>query len=96
MAQERIDVMANFLGENIVEQRVSRMGLSSAYYFAARLGVFSSRIPAKKWVATSLLIRKGWPEVASPLVVLFILTLPFSKFLLNLVKPYSRKLKEVF
>lgn len=96
MARERIDVMKNFLDENLVEQRISKMGMSSAYYFAARLGVFSSKIPAKKWIVTSLLKRKGWPEVANPLIVLFILTLPFSKFLLNLVKPYSRKLKEIF
>jgi hypothetical protein len=96
MAQERIDVMKNFLEENEVEQRISSMGLSSAYYFAARLGVFSSKIPAKKWIATSFLKRKGWPEVANPLIVLFILTLPLSKLLLNLVKPYSKKLKEVF
>jgi len=96
MAQERIDVIESFLTANMVEQRISRMGLSSAYYFAARLGVFSSKIPAKKWITTSFLKRKGWPEVANPLIVLFILTLPFSKFLLNLVKPFSSRLKELF
>ena len=96
MAQERIDVIENFIHGNKVDKKISRMSLSSAYYFAARLGVFSSKIPAKKWIATSFLKRKGWPEVANPLIVLFILSLPFSKFLLKLLMPFSTRLKALF
>lgn len=96
MAQERIDVIENFLDTNVVEQRISRMSLGSAYYFAARLGMFSTKIPAKKWISISFLKRRGWPEVANPLVIIFIFALPFSKYLLNLVKPFSKRLKEVF
>ncbi len=96
MAQERIRVIENFLNSNTVDQRISRMSLGSAYYFAARLGLVSLKIPARKWIATSFIKRRGWPEVANPLVVLFILVLPFSKFLLKLVRPFSNRLKEVF
>jgi glycosyltransferase involved in cell wall biosynthesis len=96
MAQERIDVVEDFINTNKVDKKISQMSLSSAYYFAARLGVFSSKIPAKKWIATSFLKRRGWPEVANPLIVLFILTLPFSKFLLKLLIPFSNRLKAVF
>jgi glycosyltransferase involved in cell wall biosynthesis len=96
MAQERIDVVENFINTNKVDERISQMSLGSAYYFAARLGVFSSKIPAKKWIATSFLKRRGWPEVANPLIVLFILTLPFSKVLLKLLRPFSKRLKAVF
>ena len=96
MAQERIDVVESFLNTNKVDEKIAQMSLGSAYYFAARLSVFSSKIPAKKWIATSFLKRKGWPEVANPLIVLFILTLPFSKFLLRLLMPFSNRLKVVF
>lgn len=96
MAQERINVMENFLNANKVDKKLSQMSLGSAYYFAARLGVFSSKIPAKKWIATSFLKRQGWPEVANPLIVLFILALPFSKLPLRLLMPFSNRLKAVF
>ncbi len=96
MAHERVTVIENFLSTNEVDSKIARMGKSSAYYFAARLGVFSSEIPAKKWMFFSFLTRRGWPEVAKPLVVLFIFMLPFSKHLLKLVKPFSKRLKDVF
>ncbi len=96
MAEERIRVIENFLDTNVVDQKIARMGLGSAYYFAARLGVFSSKIPAKKWIATSFIKQKGWPKVANPLVIVFILALPFSKFILKLVKPFSKRLRETF
>jgi glycosyltransferase involved in cell wall biosynthesis len=96
MAQERIAVMKNFLDTNQVDPRIARMGKSSAYYLAARLGVFSNRIPAKKWLAISFLTRRRWPEVANPFIVLFILSLPLSRVVLNLVLPFSKRLREVF
>jgi len=96
MAQERIMVIENFLVTNRVDKKIYKMSLSSAFYFAARLGVFSPKIPAKKWMFTSFVKRKGWPEVANPLIVVFILTLPFSKYMLRLVTPFSRKLRELF
>jgi hypothetical protein len=96
MAQERIMVIKDFLDTNRVDDTVYKMSMSSAYYFAARLGVFSPEIPAKKWMVTSFVTRKGWPEVANPLIVIFILTLPFSKYALRLVSPFSRRLRELF
>ena len=96
MAQERIRVIENFLDTNLVDDKICKMSLSSAYYFAARLGVFSPKIPARKWMVTSFVKRKSWPEVANPLIVVFILTLPFSKYMLRLATPFSRKLRELF
>jgi glycosyltransferase involved in cell wall biosynthesis len=96
MALERIAVIKNFLDTYQVEPNIARMGKSSAYYFAARLGVFSNRIPAKKWLAISFLTRRGWPEVAHPLIVIFILSLPLSRAVLKLVVPFSKRLREVF
>jgi glycosyltransferase involved in cell wall biosynthesis len=96
MAKERLAVVENFLSTNEVDPKIARMGKGSSYYFAARLGVFTSEIPAKKWMIFSFLTRRGWPEVAKPLVVLFIFMLPFSKHLLKLAKPFSKRLKDVF
>ena len=93
MAQERIAVIEDFLKTNTVDQKIAKMSLGSAYYFAARLGVFSSKIPARKWIVTSFIKRRGWPEVANPLVVVFILTLPLSRVLLKIVTPFSNRLK---
>ena len=96
MASERITLMEDFVSSNTLESILAKKCLSSAYYFAARLGFFSSKIPAKKWLLKSFRIRQGWPEIANPLVVLFILTLPYSKFILKSLAPFSRRLRQVF
>jgi glycosyltransferase involved in cell wall biosynthesis len=96
MASERIALMQDFVSSNKVESSLAKNCLSSAYYFAARLGFFSSKIPAKKWLLKSFRIRQGWPEIANPIVVLFILSLPFSKFILKFLAPFSRRLRQVF
>ena len=96
MARERIALMEDFVSSYRIEPSLARKGLSSAYYFAARLGFFSPEIPAKKWLLTSFRIRLGWPEIANPLVVLFIFTLPFSKYILRMAAPYFRRLRQVF
>lgn len=89
MAEERIKVMELFLASSDIDKKLARRGISSAYYFAARLGFFAPQIPSKKWLMLSFTKRKSWPEVAKPSIVILILTLPFSaKFL----KVLSRKI----
>ncbi len=96
MAKERISLMDDFTSNNRISPKLRRMALSSAYYYAARLGVFSSKIPARRWMAISFLRSRAWPKVANPLVVLFVLTLPVSKIFLKAAIPFSRRLREVF
>lgn len=96
MALERINVTKSFVESNTLGDRERRMALSSAYYFAARLGVFSREIPARKWTIKSFMSARGWPTVANPFVVLFIFTLPISRHLLRLVAPFSVRLRNVF
>lgn len=96
MAKERISLMEDFTSKNRISPKLHRMALGSAYYYAARLGVFSTRIPAKRWLLVSFEKSRGWPKVANPLVVLFIFTLPVSQIVLKAVKPFSKRLKEVF
>lgn len=96
MAEERIALMVDFTSANKLHPKLHRMALSSAYYFAARLGVFSQRIPAKKWLLISFLKARWWPKVANPIIVLFIFTLPISKIVLRIATPFSKRLREVF
>ena len=96
MARERISLMEDFTSKNVINPKLQRMALGSAYYYAARLGVFSAKIPARKWLLVSFLKSRGWPKVANPLIVLFIITLPISKLFLRMAKPFSQRLKEVF
>ncbi len=96
MADERILVIEDFLFRYPVHPKMFRMAKSSAYYFAARLSFFAPEIPAKKFLIVSFKSRKAWPEVANPIIVLFILTLPFSRNLLKLLIPFSKRLQEVF
>jgi glycosyltransferase involved in cell wall biosynthesis len=96
MAKERISLIADFTSKNRISPKLHRMGTGSSYYYAARLGVFSRKIPAKRWLFVSFLKSRGWPKVANPIIVVFILTLPLSKIVLKAAIPFSKRLKEVF
>ena len=96
MALERIQVIETFVSENDLPEELGRKAVSSAYYFASRLVVFCPDIPARKWLLTSFRKRGSWPQVANPLVVLFILTMPLSRYLLRVAAPFSKRLKHVF
>lgn len=96
MALERVNVIRNFVNSNSLTEKEKRMAMSSAYYFAARLAVFSRDIPSKKWMVRSFAEAKRWPEVANPFVVIFIFALPFSKFLLKYMSLFSARLRDIF
>lgn len=84
MGKERIGVIETFLRENHIEKKLSSRAISSAYYFASRLGVFSNQLPSKKWMAKSFRARHFWPDVANPIVVLYIFLKPASDAILRL------------
>jgi hypothetical protein len=78
MAQERIEVIKEYLSSADATVRFSRIALSHAYYFAARLSLSSNEIPGRKFLLESIRIRKKMPEKARFLVVLTILFAPLS------------------
>jgi glycosyltransferase involved in cell wall biosynthesis len=91
MARERIDVMRNFLAENSIPRDLERMALGTSYYLAARLAFFSSEIPAKTYLFMAFKNRKKWIEGAQIEIIIYILLLPFSRFLINpLVKKFNK------
>lgn len=97
MANNRIQVIEEFISEFKISEDLSRMALGNAYYFAARLAFFDPRIKGRLLLTKALIKRHGWPEEAQFLVVVFLLLLPFSALLLKLsprliskiVKSYS-------
>lgn len=83
MALERIHVIDNFLQNYPVDSKLKRRAQGSSYYLAARLGFFSKQVPAKKFLLNSFVYRRGIPESISLLVVLYIVSLPLSRWLIN-------------
>jgi glycosyltransferase involved in cell wall biosynthesis len=79
MAQERIRVVEDFLGGNVVPNYLKQMALGNAYYMAARISYFDKNIPAKKYLFTSFKNRKGWVEEAKVYEIFYILLLPISR-----------------
>ena len=79
MAQERIRVVEDFLGGNVVPNYLKQMALGNAYYMAARISYFDRNIPAKKYLFTSFKNRKGWVEEAKVYEIFYILFLPVSR-----------------
>jgi hypothetical protein len=79
MAQERIRVVEDFLGGNVVPNYLKQMALGNAYYMAARISYFDKNIPAKKYLSTSFKNRKGWVEEAKVYEIFYILLLPISR-----------------
>jgi len=79
MAQERIRVVEDFLGDNVLPNYLKRMSLGNAYYMAARISYFDKNIPAKKYLFTSFKNRKGWVEEAKVYEIFYILLLPISQ-----------------
>jgi len=91
MASERIEVIEDFLSTYEVSPSLARMSRGTSYYLAARLGFFSSKIPAKFYLVKAFYERKRWIEEAQLLVVLYILLLPVSRFIANPILARSQR-----
>jgi len=79
MAQERIQVVEDFLSSYVISNHLKQMALGNAYYMAARISYFDKNIPAKKYLFRSFKFRKGWVEEARFYEVLYLLFLPLSR-----------------
>ncbi len=83
MASNRIQVMEEFVTEFRISEKMSRMALGNAYYLAARLAFFDPKIKGRALLIKSIKHRRGWPEEAKILVVLYLLLLPISALILK-------------
>ncbi len=83
MAQERIDVIDEFLSSYPVDAKLARKARSSSCYLAARLCYFDSRIPGRQLMLRSILIRKGWPKQMKLKEFFYLLGLPLTRQMLT-------------
>lgn len=81
MANERIEVIEDFMQESIVEPTLRNMSISNAYYLAARLAYFDKEIDGRRLFIKGLKRGKRYPSEANPIIVLYLLMLPLSRFL---------------
>jgi glycosyltransferase involved in cell wall biosynthesis len=87
MANERIDVIKGFLDENnLLPNKLKRMGISSAYYQAALLVYFDREIPAKRLLFRALYSYPTNVFSFEWKIMLYILITPYSLPILKLLK----------
>jgi glycosyltransferase involved in cell wall biosynthesis len=84
MANERINLIEDFLLNNKISNLLSRKAQGNAYYLAARLAFFDSRIKGRSLILRGIKLRRGWPEEAKLHVILFLLLLPLSRRVISL------------
>lgn len=95
MARERISVIQEFVKNNPLEESLRKMALAHAYYFAARLSFFDSKVDGKSLLRQAFSSNNRKIEDGSLLVYIYIWTLPFSRLFVNLIKPLLRKMGRV-
>ena len=81
MALERIAVIENYLAEYPQSESLSRQALASAYYNAAILAFFNPELPGRTWMRKGIVIKRGWIKGTRLRIVLYLLLLPFSRYL---------------
>lgn len=79
MALERIQVIEEFIQVSGISNELKNMARGNAYYMAARISYFDSKIPAKKFLFLAFKNRKKWVEEAKIHEILYIFLLPFSR-----------------
>ena len=88
MANERIHVVEEFLENSDLPPAIQKMALSNAYYLAARLAYFDKAINGRKLFLQSLIKGKRFPSEGHPVIILFLLLYPLSRYI-SLVIPRS-------
>lgn len=78
MAQERVEVIEEFLSEHYFSPKMARMARANSIFLAARLSYFDSRINGRKLAIISIFRRRGWPESATLSVFSYLLLYPLS------------------
>jgi glycosyltransferase involved in cell wall biosynthesis len=83
MAQERIAVIRDFIENNEITESLKRKALSTSFYMAARLGFFSSEIPAKYYLLQAFKIQRGIIKNMKIYEAVYIILLPLSRWIVN-------------
>lgn len=91
MAYERIKVVEEFVTANALHPALHRQALAHAYYYAARLSFFDSRIRGKHYLSKALRANHGRIEDGKLSVYVFVAGLPLSRLFVSALKPVLRK-----
>ena len=91
MAQERIRVILEFTDSNKLDPKLKCQAIAHAYYYAARLSFFDSRIKGKTYLIKAMLSNRGTIDDGNLLVYIFIFGLPLSRPLVKFLKPLLRR-----
>jgi len=85
---KRIHVVEEFLENSDLPPAIQKMALSNAYYLAARLAYFDKAINGRKLFLQSLIKGKRFPSEGHPVIILYLLLYPLSRYI-SLVIPRS-------
>ena len=92
MASDRIRVMEDFISRNDLPVDLASKALGNAYYIAARLAFFDSKVNGRQLVLKAFKYRHGWPEEARIHVVVYLLLMPISSFMFELFPSIKAKI----
>ena len=93
MAKERIAVMESFVSTYPLDEKLGRVARANSLVMAARLSFFDSRIPGRMLLMRAFAMRRGWPELATMPVVFYILMLPTSRVLVDILRKFLGRSK---
>ena len=92
MANERIQVIEEFLAGSELPEKIRKMAQSNAYYLAARLSYFDKRINGRQLFLQGIKKSGRFPSVGHPVIFLYLITLPLSRYVARLLpKPLAEK-----
>ena len=85
MANERIQVIEEFLAGSELPERIRKMAQSNAYYLAARLSYFDKQINGRQLFLQGIKKSGRFPSVGHPAIFLYLITLPLSRYVARLL-----------
>jgi len=92
MALERINVIEDFLNNNVVPLKLKRKAEGNSYYQAAKLAFFDPTINGRKLLFQAFKNRRGWPEEARLHIIVYLLLMPVSS---QLVYKFPKLVKRI-
>jgi hypothetical protein len=95
MANDRIQVIEEFLTEHEIDSKLTRKALGNAYYMAARLAFFDPIINGRELLSKSFKLRRSWPEEAKVQIVIYLLLMPISTRIMELFPILKTKIIEI-
>lgn len=85
MAKERIAVIEEFLSSFSLSDKLRKNALGNAYYMAARLSFFDSKVPGRKFMITAIRRNNRVPSETKLSVLVFVFLSPISRVIVKML-----------